>query len=240
MCASTRWPFSSSTRNMALGRGSTTVPSSTIASSLGLGSFFSWGILVPVTTRAECAETAPGTIEKDISPGDRQHFWAVLGEGDGGLELGREAPVGGDDRPAVDREDVPVLQLVGAGDAVHDRVVGRRADHRREPVVIQEVRAGTACVEDRSGELVELGGGDAGAGRVGALVEHLGDDAAGAAHLVDLGAALQHGRAPRAEMCMSIAWVSRNVTVSGSASPSTLARRWVCSYQAISGLVCSS
>src|SRR5688572_19523067 len=36
MWASTLWPFSSSTRNMAFGRGSTTVPSSTIASSLGL------------------------------------------------------------------------------------------------------------------------------------------------------------------------------------------------------------
>ena len=37
LCASTLWPFSSSTRNMALGSGSTTVPSSTMASSLGLG-----------------------------------------------------------------------------------------------------------------------------------------------------------------------------------------------------------
>src|SRR3954447_8497441 len=38
MCARTLWPFSSSTRNMAFGSGSTTVPSRTIASSLGLGS----------------------------------------------------------------------------------------------------------------------------------------------------------------------------------------------------------
>src|SRR5690349_14249931 len=37
MWASTLWPFSSSTRNMAFGNGSTTVPSRTIASSLGLG-----------------------------------------------------------------------------------------------------------------------------------------------------------------------------------------------------------
>src|SRR5688572_15746781 len=36
MWANTLWPFSSSTRNMAFGRGSVTVPSSTIASSLGL------------------------------------------------------------------------------------------------------------------------------------------------------------------------------------------------------------
>src|SRR6478672_12482893 len=38
MWASTLWPFSSSTRNMAFGSGSETVPSRTIASSLGLGS----------------------------------------------------------------------------------------------------------------------------------------------------------------------------------------------------------
>src|SRR2546421_2674567 len=38
MWASTLWPFSSSTRNMAFGSGSITVPSRTIASSLGLGS----------------------------------------------------------------------------------------------------------------------------------------------------------------------------------------------------------
>src|SRR4029079_13121384 len=38
MWASTLWPFSSSTRNMAFGNGSMTVPSRTIASSLGLGS----------------------------------------------------------------------------------------------------------------------------------------------------------------------------------------------------------
>src|SRR5947207_5028840 len=38
MWASTLWPFSSSTRNMAFGNGSITVPSRTIASSLGLGS----------------------------------------------------------------------------------------------------------------------------------------------------------------------------------------------------------
>src|ERR671910_1164264 len=41
MWARTLWPFSSSTRNMALGRGSMTVPSSTIASSLGFGRGYS-------------------------------------------------------------------------------------------------------------------------------------------------------------------------------------------------------
>src|SRR5215470_8208522 len=36
--ASTRWPFSSSTRNIALGSGSTTVPSTSIASSFAMAS----------------------------------------------------------------------------------------------------------------------------------------------------------------------------------------------------------
>ena len=37
-CASTRWPLSSSTRNIAFGSGSTTVPSTSIASSLAMRS----------------------------------------------------------------------------------------------------------------------------------------------------------------------------------------------------------
>src|SRR4051794_7071128 len=41
MCANTLWPLSSSTRNMAFGSDSRIVPSSTMASSLGLGRAFS-------------------------------------------------------------------------------------------------------------------------------------------------------------------------------------------------------
>src|SRR5688500_2958763 len=40
MCARTLWPFSSSTRNMAFGSGSTTVPSTRIVSSLGFARVF--------------------------------------------------------------------------------------------------------------------------------------------------------------------------------------------------------
>src|ERR1700722_17924817 len=40
LCARTVYPFSNSTRNMALGRGSTTVPSTVNASSFGLLRFF--------------------------------------------------------------------------------------------------------------------------------------------------------------------------------------------------------
>jgi len=35
ICAKTRWPLSNETRNIALGKGSTTVPSTSIASSFG-------------------------------------------------------------------------------------------------------------------------------------------------------------------------------------------------------------
>lgn len=35
-CAKTRWPLANSTRNMALGKGSTTVPSTEIASSFAM------------------------------------------------------------------------------------------------------------------------------------------------------------------------------------------------------------
>ena len=49
-----------------------------------------------------------------------------------------------DDRPAVEREDVALLEHGVVGDAVHDHVVRRRADHRREAVVVEEVRPGAA------------------------------------------------------------------------------------------------
>ena len=57
-----------------------------------------------------------------------------------------------DDRPAVDREDVAVLEHdVVARDAVHDHVVRRRAHDRREPVVAEEVRARARAARARRG-----------------------------------------------------------------------------------------
>src|SRR5215470_12422644 len=69
--ASTLWPLSSSTRNMALGSGSTTVPSTSIASSLAM------------------------------SGRPREHVRPVLSDGDGVLEVRGEAPVRRHRRPAV-------------------------------------------------------------------------------------------------------------------------------------------
>src|SRR4051812_17834240 len=101
MCASTLWPFSSWTRNMALGNGSTTVPSSTIASSLG------FGIVEPPRPRwkGRATGTRPfrGTLYGS-SACDSKHFRAVLGNGDGVLEMGRQAAVGGLHGPSVAHE----------------------------------------------------------------------------------------------------------------------------------------
>src|SRR5215813_1999324 len=69
--ASTLWPLSSSTRNMALGSGSTTVPSTSIASSLAM------------------------------SGRPREHVRPVVSDGDGVLEVRGEAPVRRHRRPAV-------------------------------------------------------------------------------------------------------------------------------------------
>src|SRR6266545_3680863 len=72
--ASTLWPFSSSTRNIAFGSGSTTVPSTSIASSFVM----LWRLRQ-----------------------SGQDLGAVLGDRDGVLEVGGEAAVGGDRRPVV-------------------------------------------------------------------------------------------------------------------------------------------
>src|SRR5258706_2536889 len=78
-CASTRWPLSSSTRNIAFGSGSTTVPSTSIASSLGIA--LSGGSRRPVPAR--------------------QYLGPALGDRDRVLEVGGQAPVLGHRRPPV-------------------------------------------------------------------------------------------------------------------------------------------
>src|SRR5262245_34893471 len=79
--ASTLWPLSSSTRNIALGSGSTTVPSTSIASSL----------VIPPPSYPRLGEA-------------RQHVRPVLGDRDGVLEVRRPAPVLGDRRPVVGQD----------------------------------------------------------------------------------------------------------------------------------------
>ena len=104
-----------------------------------------------------------------VDPADRH--------GDGGVGVPAL-----DDRPAVDREDVALLEDPGTRDAVDDDLVRRRADDRREAVVAEEVRARAPSFDDLTGRGVDLGGGDAGSSGGGAHLVHLGDDATGAPH----------------------------------------------------------
>src|SRR6185503_2910525 len=110
MWASTRWPFSSSTANMVLGRGSMTVPSTSIASRLATG------YVLPFLTRSAGPDgpahervayqtwafqaTAMSCLGQDLR--------TVRGDGDGMLEMGREGSVGGHYGPVV-RQDPGVV-----------------------------------------------------------------------------------------------------------------------------------
>src|SRR6478752_4418088 len=82
MWASTLWPFSSSTRNIALGNGSTTVPSTRIVSSLGLATGHHRGL----RARARHAE---------VLRGDPGGYLRSAPKGNPGPELGSDAEWGG-------------------------------------------------------------------------------------------------------------------------------------------------
>src|SRR5512147_181106 len=86
MWARTLWPVSSSTRNMALGSGSSTVPSTSMASSLAID-------LAPLASAARTSAAAPVQKGENIRP--------VLRDGHRVLEVGRQGPVGGHGRPAI-------------------------------------------------------------------------------------------------------------------------------------------
>ena len=111
---------------------------------------------------------------------------------DAGGERGIAVPAL-DDRAAVDADDVAVLQAIRAGDAVHDHVVGRRADDRGEAVIIQEVRLRATPIEHVARHAIEVECGDARTNRRAHRVVHLGHHASGGAHLLQLVARLAHG-----------------------------------------------
>src|SRR2546430_6900561 len=124
MCASTLWPFSSSTRNMAFGSGSTTVPSTRIASSLGLARgnhlllrcFRAASVQQAARARPLSISGNYGLRRSRPSPGslgEGEDLGAVVGHGDRVLEVGGERTVPGDDRPAV-------VQGLGLGLALVD------------------------------------------------------------------------------------------------------------------------
>ena len=160
--------------------------------------------------------------------------------GEGGV-----AVVALDDGAAVDGEDVPLLEHVGAGDAVDDHVVGRGADHGREAVVAEEVRGGAPALEDLAGHRVELGGGHPGLGGGPGGLVHLGHDLAGPAHLGQLLGVAPHRRLPL--LVLPAAGAGRRwprppgaVTASGEPVPLISASRLRSLYQSISGAVSAS
>src|SRR3954466_14117461 len=97
MWASTLCPFSSWTGTIALGSGSTTVPSSTIASSLGFGI---WSLL-DYDGKARLRRQPSQGTPHGISACNSKHLGAVVGDGDGVLEVGGQAAVGRLHRPPV-------------------------------------------------------------------------------------------------------------------------------------------
>ncbi len=161
---------------------------------------------------------------------------AALGDLHEPLGLGRDPPhgrrVGGvavvplDDGPAVDREDVALLQPVVAGDAVDDHLVGRGADDGREPVVAEEVRRGPPGLEHLSGHGVELFGRHPGPQRRPGGLVHLGHHPPGPAHPGQLVGVAPHQGPPAMPSAdprrrSSTAETQWRVTSSGAPVPST-------------------
>ena len=110
---------------------------------------------------ADVGEAAAGDHGLDAGAqrrlGDLEQPLRLVGDlpdagGEGGV-----AVVALDDRPAVDGDDVALVEPVRAGDAVDDHVVRRGADHGRERrvAVAEEVRPGAAAVEHVAADPVE-------------------------------------------------------------------------------------
>src|SRR5215218_3098897 len=128
MCASTLCPLSSSTRNCVLGSASVTVPSTSMTSSLAKDLLFSSSYKMAesqtdILPRRSGRSHRPGRTLPVRAPVLRQHQRAVLGNGDGVLEVGREGAVGRVDGPPVPlaKADVVVAErdhgLYGEGHA---------------------------------------------------------------------------------------------------------------------------
>src|SRR3954451_19186255 len=75
MCASTLWPFSRSTRNIALGNGSTTVPSTRIVSSLGFATVHHQG---PGRAEEHAEEHGAAGQTSRATPEKKLRYWVSL------------------------------------------------------------------------------------------------------------------------------------------------------------------
>src|SRR6185503_7466321 len=160
MWANTLCPFSSSTRNMALGSGSVTVPSTSIASFFGKLRV----ILVSGHVRPPTGETEPppvGSGQPVYGPGTntvhdqrkrpltwgferrsaagREHLVTVFGHCDRVLEMRGQRPILGDDGPAVRQQArLPAPDVDHRFDG-HDQP---RLEHRAAPglAVVRDLR----------------------------------------------------------------------------------------------------
>src|SRR5215204_4683302 len=113
MCASTLCPLSSSTRNCVLGSASVTVPSTSMTSSLAkdlLSSSYKMAETKRISYHA--GVDAPTDERRSLPAGSpvlRQHQRAVLGDGDGVLEVGRKGAVGRVARPPVPLAEADIV-----------------------------------------------------------------------------------------------------------------------------------
>ena len=104
-----------------------------------------------------------------------------------------------DERGDVDVDDVAVQQLAAVGDAVADDLVDRGAQRLGEVAVVEGARVGAAGDAGLVADAVELVGGDAGGDGLADLDQHLGRDAAGDAHALDLVGRANGARRPRVD-----------------------------------------
>src|SRR5688572_30316887 len=100
MWARTAWPLSSFTRNMALGRVSSTVASTSIASSLFDKRYLVTPGVTDYALRSHDLGGA-GSLDPDLPARlHAQHPGSVLGHRHRELEMGRQRTIGGSRRPA--------------------------------------------------------------------------------------------------------------------------------------------
>src|SRR6266542_1040283 len=140
MWASTLCPLSSSTRNVALGSGSTTAPSTSIASFFAtLQLLFRHPNTLARLNRAGTSRNGPtqrpqpqytgsARLASSASTAGREDLGAVRGQGDGVLEVGGEGAVRRHDRPAVgQRPRGPVAHVHHGLDGHHHAPFERQA-----------------------------------------------------------------------------------------------------------------
>ena len=131
-----------------------------------------------------------------------------------------------DDGPAIDRQQVAVVEHSCAGDAMDHLVVDRRADDRRKSVVAEEVALGPTPLEHVASEGIEVRRGDPGTSGLADHLVHLRHHTARPPHRLQLGVPSGDEAAHRQVLrAASTAAVSSAKTRSGVPTPSMTTRR---------------